>query len=246
MENEERSIIEEEQSPVPPAQPGPEEGSPVITEEAPRQEASRQEIPVQESSAAKPVFTPPAPPAKKPLPKWLIPAVAAVVVVALLAVLIPVMSSQNKVKRYNKGADMLESGDYQGAYEVFKDLGNYEDSFTLAMYAQRGIGYNAAMALMENGEYAKAAETFDGLSGFKDSRELADQCCNEIAYERAVSLYTAGDYTGAKTAFEELKGFKDADSYAARCGAELANIAYNKNFRLFDFCNISFYVFFFC
>jgi tetratricopeptide (TPR) repeat protein len=212
----------------------PEPERPAYRAPEPERPAYRAPEPERRETAYTPPRPPQTPPAQPTEPKktggkkWLIPVIAAVAVIALLAVLIPVMRSQSKIKRYNQGADMIESGDYQGAYEVFKELGNYEDSFTMAMYAQRGIGYKNALALMENKEYTSAAETFDGLAGFKDSRDLAAQCRQELAYQRAVALFDAGDYTGAREAFEAMDGFRESKDYITRCGNELASIAYNK------------------
>ena len=264
MENEERVPMDEEQSPIteaPAAGEAPPETTeepivilepeleeePVVVVEPELTAATAEEVPEIRAEAPPAPPAPPkapvtgpapasaAPPAKSSKMKWIIPCVAAAALIIGAALGIPAMKEQNNIKRYNQGADMIERGDYQGAYETFKELGNYEDSFTLAMYAQRGMGYTAAKELMERGDYDKAAETFDGLAGFKDSRELAAECRNEQAYQKAVALFDAEDYAAAEEAFRELGDYSGAKDYAARCAHEQADIAYNEAIQAGDY-----------
>lgn len=169
---------------------------------------------------------PAAAPKKPKKTVFIIAGAAVALIIAVIAILVPIMREQNRIKRYNEGADLLEKGDYTGAYEVFSELGDYEDAPVIALYAQRGIGYTEAVALMDKGQFAKAEERFNGLYGFKDSQELADQCRKEIIYQEGVTLFEVKDYDGAIEVMQTLPGYREADLYIRRCVEEKARGAY--------------------
>lgn len=170
--------------------------------------------------------TAPTAPKKPRKTVFIIAGVAVALMIALIAILIPTMKERNRVKRYNQGAELLEKGDYAGAYRIFSDMGDYEDAPVIAMYAQRGKEYNEAVELMEKGQYEKAAAKFEELSGFKDAEAMAEQCRKEIVYQEGITLFDVEDYDGAMQVMQTLTGYRDADLYIRRCVEEKARGAY--------------------
>lgn len=156
-------------------------------------------------------------PAKPKKKTPIIIAAVIVVVVIAAAILIPFLIEQNRVSRYESGEEMMASGDFSGAEEMFLGLGDYEDAANRAVEARNEIDYATATELMDNEEYEDAAEIFNELGSFKDSSNLATRCQNYIDYNEAVALIEEGKYVEAATLLEGLGSFEDADILLEEC-----------------------------
>lgn len=142
-------------------------------------------------------------------------AVAACVILAL--VLLPRISEQRRIGRYNQGAEYLEQGEYAQAREVFLSLGEYEDAPVLAVYAEKGVAYTAAKEAMAQGELESAIDSFGRLSGFKDSEELLGECRRALQYEKGKALFETEDYEAAAEALEAAEGYGDSETLLEKC-----------------------------
>jgi len=168
-----------------------------------------EEQPVAQIAAIKPAR-------KNPKLLWII--LCAVVLCGILAAaLIPGISGQRQVSRYNQGAEYLEQGDYEQAREVFLALGEYEDAPVLVVYAEKGIAYTAAKESLEREDFSQALEGFAALSGFKDSEDLAEECWHAWSYEKGKALYEEGNYAAALEALETAEGYGDSPSILKNC-----------------------------
>ena len=151
---------------------------------------------------------------KKPV--WVI--AGAVVLCLLLELMIaPRASEQAKIRRYNRGAEYLEEGNYEKALDVFSALGDYEDAPTAAAYAEKGIAYTQARKAMELGKYEEAGFSFAALDGFKDAGALAAECRQAQAYETGKALYAEGNYKAAIDALDAANGYGDSKTLLDRC-----------------------------
>ena len=145
-------------------------------------------------------------------------ALCGVAVCAVLAfVLVPRISEQRRIGRYNQGAAYLEQGDYAQARDVFTALGEYEDAPILAVYAEKGIAYTAAKAAMTQGEFDSAISSFERLSGFKDSEDLLEECRHALLFEKGRALFEAEEYEAAIEALEAAEGYGDAGALLEKC-----------------------------
>lgn len=74
-------------------------------------------------------------------------------------------------EKYNHGLSLMDNGDYQSAYTVFEELGDYKDSIEKLEEASNGIQYLEALKLIEQGAYLEARSIFYEISDFKDVPE---------------------------------------------------------------------------
>ena len=142
---------------------------------------------------------------------------AVAVCVILTSVLLPRISEQRRIGRYNQGAEYLEQGEYAQAREVFLSLGEYEDAPVLAVYAEKGVAYTAAKEAMAQGELESAIDSFGRLSGFKDSEELLGECRRALQYEKGKALFETEDYEAAAEALEAAEGYGDSETLLEKC-----------------------------
>lgn len=119
--------------------------------------------------------------------------------------------------RYTNACNAFEAQEYDRAYEVFVQLGDFSDS------AEKSVEtlYQKATFLMESQQYEAAAVEYERIPHYKDSRSKGKYCKNKAAYIEAEALFEEGDYQGAAAAFTALNTFEDS---AER--AEKANYLY--------------------
>lgn len=182
-------------------------------------------VPASGSAAAAAAPAAPAAPAPTRKKRWVPLVIVLAVLIAAGALawvyLPPMLREQRLVAQYNQGADYLTAGDYDRAYEVFRELGDYDDAPVLALYAEKGVAYTEAVRDMERGSYEEARDAFLSLRGFKDSEALAAECGRAIAYREARLLYASGDYAAALAALQALGDYEDAKVLAAECAGYL-------------------------
>ena len=142
---------------------------------------------------------------------------AAVGAVLFFTLLRPYLKEQDKIKQYNRGAEAIEKGDYEKAAEIFRKLGNYDDSAKLLAYAKKGIIYESGKKEQEKGNYRDAKEILSEVADFKDTAELIGKCDREIAYDDAVSLAEAGRYEEALNKLSEAGDRVDDRGIAKLC-----------------------------
>lgn len=142
---------------------------------------------------------------------------AAVLVVILAAVIIPVAMRRAKQKQYDEASSWLKKGEYDKAQEAFESLGGFEDASDKAEYAEKWMEYDEADDALRDERYSEALDGFESLGDFEDASEKAAQAEQGMNYEKAVEDMEAGRYSEALDSFEALKGFKDAGALALKC-----------------------------
>lgn len=121
------------------------------------------------------------------------------VVIAFIIVLNTVIIPNSK---YHDAVALMDAGNSDEAYSIFRELGNYKDSAEKA----GNIRYNKAVALMNDSKYEEAIAAFTELDDFKDSEDKV----KETKYNWAVALHNAGDNAGAIEMFTKLGTYKDS------------------------------------
>ncbi|MGE4572615.1 MAG: DUF6273 domain-containing protein [Candidatus Izemoplasmatales bacterium] len=96
----------------------------------------------------------------KKIAKIVIPSIS--IVITFLILLFSVYIPNTK---YNQAVELMESGSYEEASVIFKELGSYKDSATLALESK----YIEATELMESESYEEASAIFKELGSYKDS-----------------------------------------------------------------------------
>ena len=147
---------------------------------------------------------------------FLVLACAAVAVFVFVG--IPYMKEQDRIERYNKGAKAIEEGRYDKAADIFRDLGNYDDSERM-----RGIRYDEAVQAMADRDYRAAKAILEEQPDFKDSADLLTQCNYAVAFEDAVALADAGKYEEALKKLDEAGSNPDMYKVEAKCKEAIAH-----------------------
>ena len=90
---------------------------------------------------------------------------------------------------YKKAAQMMADGDYAAASEMFKALGDYEDSADQA----KECDYQIAKATFDSGEHEKAIELFTALGDYQDSADLISQATDKVISAKLVGNWISDD-----------------------------------------------------
>ena len=84
---------------------------------------------------------------------------------------------------YKKAAQLMADGDYAAASEMFKALGDYEDSADQA----KECDYQIAKAAFDAGDYENAIELLTALGDYQDSADLISQATDKIITAKLVT-----------------------------------------------------------
>ena len=90
---------------------------------------------------------------------------------------------------YKKAAQLMADGDYASASEMFKALGDYEDSADQA----KECDYQIAKAAFDAGDYENAIELLTALGDYQDSADLISQATDKIITAKLVGNWVSDD-----------------------------------------------------
>ena len=125
------------------------------------------------------------------------------IIAVLLLICLCVSLVGCKVLDYKEATERYAAGDYAGALEIYRQLGDYADSAAMAQICWQKADYVAAEALYVAGDYAQALPLYEGLVMYADSPVKAIYCRYEIGksyleeknYAEAISWLSAlGNY----------------------------------------------------
>lgn len=126
--------------------------------------------------------------------------------IALILVLLLALSLTGcKSSDYKEAMSYYADGKYEAACELFKKLGNYEDSIEMV---NRCI-YAMAEEKLETKQYSEAADLFESLGDYEDSSEMVKECNYQLAH----LLIAAKEYDKAREIFGELGDYQDSATY---------------------------------
>lgn len=184
------------------------------------------------------------------------------VAVALAALTLTGCGQSNQAY-YERAQLYLGSGDYWMASEMFKQLGEYEDSAEYALYSAglaaladgdaalaranfsevdpfksspRYLRYLDAMALEADDDLSGALALYAGLGSFYRSEEEAARLRAEIPEQQmdyARSLMSAGHYDQALNVLDALDGYGDSATLIAECDQAMTQRAYDQAQQLY-------------
>ena len=106
------------------------------------------------------------------------------------------ITQTDKDIKYNRATSLINSGDYQSALTLFKELDGYKDSKKLIEKCNEALSsgmskttsekddnYNRAMSFMNAGDYQSALTLFRKLGEYKDSEKQFERCINAVYEE---------------------------------------------------------------
>ena len=110
---------------------------------------------------------------------------------------------------YKNAVALMEAGSFDGAREIFRALGDYKDSASLA----DSCSFSLAKSALEAGRYDEAAEAFLALGDYPGAKAGYD----DARYQKAKKLMTDGSYAEAEALFTELGGYLLSKDLAQDC-----------------------------
>lgn len=125
-------------------------------------------------------------------------------VVSLLAICSFVLFYGIPNARYQEACEALDNGDYDEAYYLFWDLGNFKDSEVMVQECL----YQEATAALNNQEFEEAHELFIYLGDYSNSAEMA----LETRYQQAVALMNSQKLDDAIQMFSVLGNYSDSST----------------------------------
>ncbi len=162
--------------------------------------------------------------------------------------------------QYKKGEELIVSGNYEEAVQVFENLDNYKDSNTKISE----IKYLYGNDLMNKGDYEAAITIFDSIINYSDANDklnlcyynYAKQCydnkdyedcityCDKIKnfdkktelyqsskYNIAVQSFNSGKYSTAYEYFNDINGYKDSNDKKKSAMYQYVKANYNNDDR---------------
>ena len=147
---------------------------------------------------------------------------SATIAVAVIAVAVVFLVMHlNRISAFEEATELMDSGNYAVALEMFEDLGDFRESEELALESRLRIDYYAAHQQMDRGNYQGAREAFQALGAFRTSAELAAECQRRLDYYVAIQLMDAEYFIDARAAFEALGDFRDSVEMIAEVQLEI-------------------------
>ncbi len=166
---------------------------------------------------------------KKPMGKGAKIALITIPIVIVLAIGVFAFLFVPKFKKYNDAGDMISQGKIEEAVTLYKDLGNFKDSYNLA---NGDAYYNYAESLEKDGKNLEAAEYYNKAAKSKQAAEKdgkqrgkASEVKSQDAFDKASQCYysagmdqmNAASYDAAIDAFKNAGTYKDASDKVIEC-----------------------------
>ena len=121
----------------------------------------------------------------------IISAVAAVIAIVVTVVITQVIIPNN---HYNQAIALMENGQYEEAYYLFLDLGNYKNAQKYRNHAKEKkieADYSVALDLIEKGNYEHAIAYYQQMQEFIGSKEPMNVCYDLLVQQSATLDFTA-------------------------------------------------------
>ena len=114
--------------------------------------------------------------------------------------------------RYTQAKTLMESEKYAEAYNIFSEIGGYEDSKSLAEASYASFQeqlYNKATALMKSGDYKSATQMFEEIADYSNCGELAVECTwnyleDQSGYDSDARRYAAEFFNRNRKLYSEM------------------------------------------
>ena len=134
--------------------------------------------------------------------------------------------------QYDEAVALLESGDFEGAKEQFKDLGSYNDSKDMV----KECDYRLAQSHVDAKNYIEAYELYDDLGNYKDSSVKMSNLKYNL-YKEGISYYSLNSYDAAKEYFNYTIGYDRTNDYLTLIDAHQGKL--NDFTKLYDILDLA-------
>lgn len=134
----------------------------------------------------------------------------------------------SKSGQYQKAKEMMESGQYAEAAEIFSEISDYEDSqelYNTCMYEQ-------GKAFMDEGNYTDAKACFENISDYEDASELITECDHMIAVKNDTTAPTIMGISEEEVIKVEFNEDFNLKSYLDKCVKIEDDVTENINYSI--------------
>lgn len=121
---------------------------------------------------------------------------------------------------YLKATNLLAQNEFEDAYTLFEQLGDYKDSSEMMVECN----YSKAISLFEQKSFEDAGTLFEQLGHYKNSSEMLVEC----KYQQAQNEYKENSYQKAAEMFYELGSYKDSQEQYGNCVYEIGKKYYDE------------------
>ena len=151
--------------------------------------------------------------------------------------------------KYNSAIDEIENGHYQSGIELFKELGDYQDSLLYIEKAELRLAFDKAVSLFDTGEYEAAKKAFNKIEDAdiinitdgknpswyiseidrinKEQTDKEEQAAKEELYNTAHNYIKNQEYQKAIPLLRELGDYKDSESILGQCFDNISRLKYS-------------------
>lgn len=159
----------------------------------------------------------------------IISSIATSIVAISIAIIFVVNTIIIPKSRYSHALDLIKAEEYNKAYDILENLGDYEDASEQIKKSK----YNRAIDLLDSEKYDEAYLLLQELGDYNNSDELI----KKSKYDHALKLLEKNDYDTAYTLLNELNNYSDAkdlinESKYTRALTHLDKKEYNKCYAL--------------
>ena len=121
------------------------------------------------------------------------------------------LAEVQKADKYDQALIAVEYDDYPKASELFNEIGNYSDSYTL-FYNYKNDRVNRAKQFASEQNYSEAYAILAPMEGVYEADYALAQIQNEDKYGQALSAIDRDDYQKASELLTEISSYKDSYS----------------------------------
>lgn len=139
--------------------------------------------------------------------------VAVLILIALGAVIYLEVS-------YSSANDLLESGNYDDAYNKFSSISFYRNSDDM----KKECRYKKAEDLLSNKQYDQAKDIYSSLGAYLDSQDMVMEC----DYQKANVFFNSKSYDEALAIYTSISTYKDSADKISRIEVKKEDINYQK------------------
>ena len=131
---------------------------------------------------------------------------------------------------YKTATELMDNGNPAAASEMFKALGNYKDSASLAT----ACDYTVAKSAYDAGDFEQAAALFTVLGSYEDSEAMASQ-----ASDKALAKKLVGNWVSAEadvtdliidSTYNVIRGDEDAETFLNSIDFDKLTLRFNLTF----------------
>lgn len=122
------------------------------------------------------------------------------------------------MQEYNNAVELLQSGNFYEAKEIFQKLGNYKDSVQQVENCEIAKGDRE----LSKKQYDTALTIY---TKYKDNPNVTKEKitqCKEGIYQLGIQMYENDNFTSAKNQFEKISDYADSSAYIDKCDKAIA------------------------